>query len=155
MATAFSLLGTHWFYNTETGQLTQGNDLENLGNNLVGGLGWHELNISGSATAAQAAAEAKKEFPSGKTPTTGGITPAKVASTAAGEAGASIPGVGSIDDAINFLKQGNIWERGAEIIAGLILLYVGLKAVTTPAGAEPAKRTFKDTAMSVAKVAAK
>jgi hypothetical protein len=155
MATAFSLLANHWFYNTETGQLTQGNDLENLGNNLVGGLGWHELNISGNATADQAAAEAKKEFPTGKTPTNAGITPARVASTAVSQAGASIPGVGSIDDAINFLKQGSIWERGVEIVAGLILLYVGIKAVATPAGTEPAKRTFRETAASVAKVVAK
>lgn len=155
MATAFSLLGTHWFYNTETGQLTQGNDLENLGNNLVGGAGWHELNITGSATAAQAAAEAKKEFPTGKAPTNAAITPQKIASTAAGEAAQAIPGVGNIDDVLSFIKQGSIWERAVEILAGLILLYVGVKAIATPAGAEPAKRGLKETAASVAKVVAK
>jgi hypothetical protein len=61
-------------------------------------------------------------------------------------------GSGTVDDAINFLKQSNIWERGAEIIAGLILLYVGLKAVATPAGQAPAARGIRDTAATVAKV---
>lgn len=91
MATSgIPFLPTHWYYNTETGQLTQGNNLENLGNNLVGGLGWHELNIPGNATEAQAAAEAKKEFPSGAAPTNAGITPGRVVSQAAKDAGASI-----------------------------------------------------------------
>jgi hypothetical protein len=61
-------------------------------------------------------------------------------------------GSGTVDDVINFLKQSNIWERGAEIIAGLILLYVGLKAVATPAGQVPAARGIRDTAATVAKV---
>ena len=56
-----SLLPTHWYYNTESGVLQQGNTFDNLGNNLFGGLGWHELNISGSANEAAAAAEAQKE----------------------------------------------------------------------------------------------
>jgi len=86
------LLPTHWYYNTETGQLTQGNNLENLGNNLVGGAGWHELNISGSASASQAAAAAQAEFPSGAAPTTAGITPARVAGTAASEAAQAVTG---------------------------------------------------------------
>lgn len=61
-------------------------------------------------------------------------------------------GSGTVDDVINFLKQSNIWERGAEIVAGLILLYVGVKAITTPAGQAPASRGIKDTAATVAKV---
>ena len=69
MATS-GILPSHWYYNTESGELTNSNNLENLGNNLLGGLGWHELNIPGTATGAQAAAEAVKEFPKGKTPTT-------------------------------------------------------------------------------------
>jgi len=90
-----SLLPTHWYYNTESGQLTQGNNLENLGNNLVGGAGWHELNIPGSATSAQAAAAAKAEFPNGTPPTTAGITPKRVLSNAASEAAQAVTGSGS------------------------------------------------------------
>lgn len=66
-----------------------------------------------------------------------------------------IPGGGTIDDAINFIKQGSIWERVVEVLGGLILLYVGLKAVTTPNGQQPVRRTFKQTASTVAKVAMK
>lgn len=118
-----SLLPTHWYYNTETGQLTQGNNLENLGNNLVGGAGWHELNIPGNATQAQAAAEAVREFPKGKKPTTAGITPARVASTAAQEAGSSIS---SVTDFLGGLTSANLWIRVVKIVAGGIILFIGL-----------------------------
>lgn len=127
---------THWWYNTESGQLTRSNlltqSLQSIGSVFGLSAGWHELNIPGSATAAQAAAEAKKEFPTGATPTNAGITPARVAGLAANEAGASA--TGSIDDLINFIKQGSIWERVAEVGAGLIILYIGLKALSTPKG---------------------
>jgi hypothetical protein len=73
----------------------------------------------------------------------------------ASEAKNLIPGVGDIDDLINFVKQGNIWERGAEIVAGLILLYVGIKAIATPTGQSPGQRSVKDTAKRIAEVAAK
>ena len=124
-----SLLPTHWYYNTETGQLTQGNNLENLGNNLVGGAGWHELNIPGSATAAQAAAEAKKEFPTGKTPTNAAITPARVASTAASEAGQAT-GITSVVQFLSGLTSANLWIRVAKVIAGGVILIVGLVKLT-------------------------
>jgi hypothetical protein len=116
-----SILSQHWYYNTETGQLTQGNNIENLGNNLVGGLGWHELNIAGNASETQAAAEAKREFPKGKTPTNAGITPARVVSTAASQAGASVPGLGSF---IDFVSSRQGWTRIAEVIIGCLLVIV-------------------------------
>jgi hypothetical protein len=125
-----SLLPTHWYYNTETGQLTQGNNLENLGNNLVGGLGWHELNIPGNASQAQAAAEAEKEFPKGKKPTTAGITPARVAGTAVSQAGASIPGLSSVTGFLSALTEGNLWIRVVKIIAGGVILFIGLAHLT-------------------------
>jgi hypothetical protein len=124
-----SLLPTHWYYNTETGQLTQGNNLENLGNNLVGGAGWHELNISGSATQAQAAAEAVKEFPKGKAPTTAGITPQRVASTAAGEA-ASATGISSVTGFLSTLGDANLWIRVVKIVAGSVILFIGVAHMT-------------------------
>lgn len=122
-AAGIPFLPDHWYYNTETGQLTKGNNLENLGNNLLGGLGWHELNIPGSASEAQAAAEAVKEFPKGKTPTTAGITPARVASTAVQQAGGSVPGVtGFLSD----LTSRNLWLRVAKVIVGVALVLIGV-----------------------------
>jgi hypothetical protein len=43
----------------------------------------------------------------------------------------SIPGISAIT---KWLGQSSIWLRGAEIVAGLLILYVGLKAVTAPQG---------------------
>lgn len=129
MATSLPFFPTHWYYNTETGQLTQGNNLENLGNNLVGGLGWHELNISGSATQAQAMAEAQKEFPKGKTPTTAGITAGRVASTAAEQAGAAT-GISSITGFLSTLGSANLWIRVVKIVAGSIILFIGVAHLT-------------------------
>lgn len=129
MATSLPFFPTHWYYNTETGQLTQGNNLENLGNNLVGGAGWHELNISGSATQAEAAAEAKKEFPTGKAPTSAGITPGRVASTAAGEA-ASATGISSVTGFLSTLGSANLWIRVVKVIAGSIILFIGVAHLT-------------------------
>lgn len=120
-----SLLPAHWYYNTETGQLTQGNNLENLGNNLVGGAGWHELNIPGNATAAQAAAEAAKEFPGGTAPTTAGITPGRVAGVAAGEAGSALGGW-----TIGGISGHNLLIRAMKIIVGGVLLISGIMRLT-------------------------
>lgn len=115
------LLPTHWYYNTESGQLTQGNNLENLGNNLFGGLGWHELNIPGNATAEAAAAEAKKEFPNGKAPTTAGITPGSIISSATG-------GLANFLGSITFggLSGTNLVTRGAKMIIGAVIMLTGL-----------------------------
>ena len=126
------ILPGHWYYNTESGELTHGNNLENLGNNLLGGLGWHELNISGNATEAQAAAEAVREFPNGKTPTT------SLATGAANAVGAQASGL--LGTLAGFLGVGkisgkNLALRLAEAAAGLLLLAIGLNALLhNPAG---------------------
>jgi hypothetical protein len=122
-------LPDHWYYNTESGELTHGNNLENLGNNVFGGLGWHELNIPGSDSEAQAAAAAVKEFPGGKPPTT---------SIAKGEAnaleqetGVSLPtGINAIGDFFNRLTDKNTWIRFAKIVVGGALLIIGLAHMT-------------------------
>jgi hypothetical protein len=127
-----SLIPSHWYYNTESGQLTKGNNLLNLGNNLLGGLGWHELNIPGDATAAQATAEAEKEFPQGKKPTTAGITAKRVLQTAASQAGASfsIPGLGTIGNFFSGLTQANLWIRVLKGVIGGALMLVGIAKLT-------------------------
>lgn len=59
---------------------------------------------------------------------------ARDVASAPGNAAKALTGTGSIDDLINFVKQGGIWTRVAEVGVGGILLYVGLKALTTPKG---------------------
>lgn len=130
------ILPGHWYYNTESGQLTHGNNLENLGNNLFGGLGWHELNISGNATGAQAAAEARKEFPNGATPDYSPVTAGKVASGAVQAAKNAVTGnQGTSGNAtacmINLPVIGCVLAKtqARALIAGLIIGASGLVGV--------------------------
>ena len=124
-ATGIPFLPDHWYYNTESGELTNGNNLENLGNNLLGGLGWHELNIPGSATAAQAAAEAKKEFPNGKAPTTSLTKGA--ANEVQNQTGVS---TSSVTGFLTALSSANTWIRVSKVVIGGVLLIVGLVHIT-------------------------
>jgi hypothetical protein len=124
-ATGIPFLPDHWYYNTESGELTNGNDLENLGNNLLGGLGWHELNIPGSDTEAQAAAAAVKEFPGGKTPTSSIATGA--ANEVQNETGVNTASVSSF---LTSLSSANTWIRVAKVIIGGVLLIVGIVHIT-------------------------
>jgi hypothetical protein len=116
-----SLLPNHWYYNTESGKLENGNNFDNLGNNLFGGLGWHELNISGSASETQAAAEAVKEFPTGKTPTTSTVKAVENQTP-----GTPLGGVAAIGDFFQRLTQENTWIRTAEVVIGALLIISGL-----------------------------
>jgi hypothetical protein len=128
-----AVLPAHWYYNTETGQLTNGNNAENLANNLLGGLGWHELNIPGTDTGTQAAAAARAEFPAGKAPSYTPVTPVKVATAAAGEAGAPgsvLTGINAVGDFASRLTQAHTWERVAEVLLGVILIAVGIARMT-------------------------
>jgi hypothetical protein len=116
-----SLLPTHWYYNTESGELTQGNNLENLGNNLLGGVGWHELNIAGSATEAQAAAEAQKEFPTGAAPTTS--VAQGVENTAGGATFADT--AHALAAFYDKITDGKMWRSLGWLALGLVLMITG------------------------------
>lgn len=59
---------------------------------------------------------------------------------------------GNIDDLIKWLSQGAIWERVAEVVAGLIILGIGLKAVATPEGQQASKQTAKKTTKHIAEI---
>jgi hypothetical protein len=61
-------------------------------------------------------------------------------------------GVGSI---INFIKQGSIWIRAAEILLGVVILYAGVKSIVTPAGQAPVTQTFASTARNTGKAISK
>jgi hypothetical protein len=67
----------------------------------------------------------------------------------------SIPGLGNIDDFINFLRSPTLWERLGEIVAGGVILLVALKAITAQGNAPVVRNTARDTAKSAAKVAVK
>lgn len=130
----------HWFYNTESGELTQSTNsvtgfFTSLGfatAGLFGGAGWHELNISGTATEAQAQAEALKEFPKGTAPTTSVGT--GVSNAVTQETG--LTGLASIGDFFGRLTEANTWIRALELILGVGLVIVGIAhaAAGTPAG---------------------
>lgn len=137
------ILTTHWYYNTETGQLTRGNSLTALTSDL-GLAGWHELNIAGSASASAAGAEAKKEFPDGATPTTAGITASRIASTAASEATGGSGGNGTatstclikipvVNACILSKTQARALIGGAIIGLSGVVVIVGLALITAEA----------------------
>jgi hypothetical protein len=118
-----------WYYNTESGQLENTSQALAVTSNLGLG-GWHELNIPGTDTGAQAAAAAKTEFPHGATPSYAPVTPSKVAKTAAGEAGVPATGINAIGDFFNALGQANLWNRAAKVVIGSALLIIGIAHIT-------------------------
>jgi hypothetical protein len=116
-----------WFYNSISGELANESGAAQLAYQaaLHTGTGWHELNISGSASFAQAAAEALKEVPGGATPTGSAVqglqnVPGSVAGAAASSISSSILGP---------LFQSNIWLRVAEVLIGVVLIGIGLNAM--------------------------
>jgi len=116
---------SHWYYNTESGALTNANAYGAIGyeiTQLFGGAGWHELNIAGTATEAQAAAEAQKEFPAGKTPTTSVATEA--ANTAGGASFVDTAhALGAFYDKITDYKM---WRSLGWLAAGFVLMILGV-----------------------------
>lgn len=140
---------THWYYNTESGELTNAPNFEGV---LESGLaGWHELNIPGSDSEAQAAAAAEKEFPTGTKPTT---------SLSQGEKNALQQETG-ISNPLDFLKSigdfftkawsvltnGNFYIRVAKVVVGGTLVIVGMMHMT---GTDKAIKPIVSTAAKAA-----
>lgn len=69
--------------------------------------------------------------------------------------GNPLSGINAIGDFFNRLTQAQTWIRVGEVVAGGLLLYLGLKAVVTPAGANVGKQTVKQTAHHVVEGAKK
>jgi len=112
-----------WFYNSYSGELVEESGPAALAYYaaLHTGTGWHELNIPGSDTFAQAAADALKEVPGGTTPT-----------SSQGQALGNLPGAAtsSISSSVlGPLFQSNIWLRVAEVLIGVVLIGIGLNAM--------------------------
>lgn len=64
--------------------------------------------------------------------------------------GNPLSGIAAIGDFFNRLTQAQTWIRVGEVAAGGLLLYLGLKAVVTPAGQNVGKQTVKSTASHIA-----
>jgi hypothetical protein len=74
---------------------------------------------------------------------------AKAAANAAGSVTNNL-----LSNISKWVGQPNIWVRGAEVLVGVIVLYIGLKAVTAPSGASAAqisRQTVKGTVSNVRK----
>jgi hypothetical protein len=63
---------------------------------------------------------------------------------------APLSGIAAVGDFFQRLTQKATWERVGEFAAGAIILYIGLKAIVTPAGQNVGTRTVKHTVSSVA-----
>ncbi len=131
-----------WYYNTESGALTSAGAVQGLFQDFQSalglGVGWHKLNIADTATEAQAAAEAKKEFPTGTAPTTnvagqiGNAASQEItgnANTFANLAGTatSIAKLGAtVDGFFHALTDGTLWRSLGWLALGSALTILGL-----------------------------
>jgi hypothetical protein len=119
---------THWYYNSQSGELTHGDNIEDL----IPGPDWHELDISGNDTEAQAAAAAKQEFPTGKAPTTSVTT--GLSNAASAETGISISNpldyLKNIAGFFESLGERNTWIRVAKVLIGGVLVIAGFIKLT-------------------------
>ena len=66
-----------------------------------------------------------------------------------------LTGLNAIGDFFNRLTDSHTWVRVGEVVAGGMLLYLGLKAVVTPAGQNVGRQTVKSTASQIASGAKK
>lgn len=129
-----------WWYNTESGALTSAGTLQTLSQQAQGAVGlaagWHQLPIPSGDTEAQAAAEAKKLYPTGTSPTTSVKTQASnaVSQEATGSA-TGLAGLQQIGDAFGALTSKNLWIRAAKILLGGALLLIGVAHMTGASGA--------------------
>ena len=117
-----------WYYNTESGALTSAGSaqsfLQDVQAALGAGAGWHKLNIAATATEAQAAAEATKEFPTGATPTT------SVEQQVSKEVTGSETTFSSVQNALtgfyDVLTNGKMWRSLGWLVLGAIFMLIGI-----------------------------
>lgn len=62
----------------------------------------------------------------------------------------TLSGLNAIGDFFGRLTESQTWVRVGEVVAGGLILYLGLKAIVTPAGRDVGRQTVKDTAGHIA-----
>lgn len=121
-----------WYYNTDSGALTSAGAVQGFFQDFQSALGlsegWHKLNIADSATEAQAAAEAKKEFPSGKTPTTS--VAGQIANTAGASAFTST--TNALSSFYTVITNGKMWRSLGWLLLGIVLMFIGIALFIGP-----------------------
>ncbi len=133
-----------WYYNTSSGMLThQTGTIANITgwlNTHTPGLGWHQLRVANSASFAQAAAEAVKEFPHAAAPTgdTGQAVKQQVASEVPG--GSALVTTGQF---LGKLNERQTWVRITEGALGLALILVAFSHMTGVGSKTPIGRALK------------
>jgi len=125
-----------WFYDTVSGELANESGLSALPYEIGGG--WHQLKIAGSATWAQAAADAQKEFPSGATPTGGQVQgleqePAGAAAAATGGSFSSIQN--ALSGFYDKLTDGKMWRSLGWLLLGIVIMLLGVLLWIGPSAA--------------------
>lgn len=125
-----------WFYDSYSGKLVHEDPpspgyYAYLAETKLG-LGWHELGVADSATAAQAAAWVTANITGGAAPTTsnnpltlGGNAVSQGAGSLAGSLASSIPGLSQLGSFLAALGQASTWERVAEVLIGAALIVAG------------------------------
>jgi hypothetical protein len=101
--------------------------------------------LGGPYSSEAAAEKAHPQGSSGSTADAAGL-PAPTANTTTSN---PLGGLAAIGDFFSNLTSEHTWERVAEFIVGGILLYVGIKALATPGGAQVAQQNLKKTAKNV------
>ena len=124
-----------WWYNTESGALTSAGSVQTFLQQVQGGIGlgagWHQLPIPATDTEAQAAAEARKLYPTGTAPTTSVAT--QVSNAVSQEATGSATGLAGLQQVGTFfadLGSKNLWIRASKVIIGGALVLIGLAHIT-------------------------
>lgn len=121
-----------WWYNTESGALTSAGSIQNFFQQVQGdiglGAGWHKLSIADNATGDQAAAEARKEFPTGAPPTTSVSKQAEqsVSQEATGNPTTFSSVQNSLTGFYDVLTNGKMWRSLGWLLLGVLLMIAGL-----------------------------
>jgi hypothetical protein len=118
---------SHWYYNSQSGDLANEGGtigtIVGLLNTNTPGLDWHELHIPGTATEAQAAAEARKEFPKGAAPT--GSAKKAIGQSVQNTVGGALPTFG-----LSVTGVSGWFTRAMKVLFGAVLMILGISRLT-------------------------